>query len=75
MSSAKSWKKPSIDGFKMNFDEATKGNTCPASFGGAIREPQGKILSFYWGSLGSCSNNIVEPEGLLNRVAWVIQNQ
>ena len=65
----------SIDTFKQNFGRDAKGNLGPAGFGGVIRDPQGRIPSFYWGSLGSCSNNIVEPEGLLNRVAWVIQNQ
>ena len=40
-----------------------------------IRDSQGIILSLYWGSLGSGSNNLADLDGLLNRVAWAIQNQ
>ena len=74
MSSDESWKKPPIDTFKMKFNGAIKGNPGPAGYGRAIRDPQGRILSFYSGSLISCSNNLAKLEGLLNGVAWGIQN-
>ena len=75
MNSSEFWQKPLNGTFKLNFDEAAKGNLGLASFKGAIRDSQERILSIYWGSLGTCTINLVELEGLINKIAWAIQNQ
>ena len=59
----------------MNFDGAAKGNPSPIGIGGLIRDSHGKILSHYWGILGSGTINLAELDGLINGVTWVIQNQ
>ena len=68
----KLWQKPPTGAFKLNFDGVSKGNLGPAVFGGVIRDSHGRILSLYWGILGSSTNNLEKLDGLLNGLAWAI---
>ena len=51
--------------FKLNFDEAAKGNLGPVGIGGAIRDSRGGILKIFWGSIGDNTNNVTELKALL----------
>ena len=57
---------PPAGSFKLNIDGAAKGNPGPAGYGGVIRNSKGSILSLFWGSIGSNTNNMAELEGLIN---------
>ena len=71
VSSPRSWNPPPEGTFKLNIDGAAKGNLGPAGYGGVIRNSEGIILSLFWGSIGSNTNNMVELEGVINDLIWV----
>lgn len=50
--------------FKMNFDDATKGNPSLADYGGIFKDHEGTISYIFFGSLAHDSNNASELEGL-----------
>ena len=54
------WQCPLVGDFKINFNGAGKGNLGPVGFGGAIRDSSDKILSMFWGNMGTSTNNLVE---------------
>ena len=64
------WIPPPAGSFKLNIDGAAKGNPGPAGYGGVIRNSGGFILSLFWGSIGSNTNNMAELEGLINELIW-----
>ena len=47
VSSSNSWIGPLAGSFKLNVDGATKGNPGPTSYGGAIRNSKGDMLSLF----------------------------
>ena len=60
------WIPPQAGTFKINVDGAAKGNPGLAGYGGVIINSRGSILSLFWGSIGSNTNNIAKLEGLIN---------
>lgn len=58
------WTPPVSSVFKLNFDDAAKGNPGPAGYGGVIRNDQGIIQHIIFGSIGNDTNNVAELEGL-----------
>ena len=64
-SSPYSWSPPLTQVFKFNFDGASRGNPGPASFGGACKDSNGRILVMYMGAIGTDTNNSAELEGLI----------
>ena len=72
-SNSNSWIGPPAGSFKLNVNGAAKGNLGPAGYGGTIRNSKGDILSLFYGSIGSNTNNMAKIEGLINGLKWVIQ--
>ena len=56
---------PPINMFKLNFDEASKGNPGSTGFGGAIIDSEGNMVGLYWGYISENSNNVAELKGFL----------
>ena len=75
VSSPRYWNPPPEGTFKLNIDGAAKGNPVPAGYGGVIRNSEGTILSLFWGSIGSITNNMAELEGLINGLIWARQTR
>ena len=71
--SSQTWQFLMEGSFKMNFDGAAKGNPGPVGFIGVIRNSEGKVLSVFWGSIGTNANNLVKLEGLINGLAWSLK--
>ena len=69
------WQCPLLGDFKINFNGAGKGILGPVVFGGAIRDSLDKILSMFWGNMGTSTNNLFRVEGLINGVYWALQHQ
>lgn len=63
--SPEAWKPPPPNIFKLNFDGQSKGNPGPASFGGAIRNSEGRMVGMCWGYIHENTNNEVELKWLL----------
>ena len=57
----------------MNFNGVAKGDPRPAGFGGVIRYSEGRILSVFWGGIGTNTNNMAELEGLVNEINWALK--
>ena len=64
-SSPNFWTAPPPQVFKMNFDEASRGNPGPTGFGGLCCDHDGRILTIFWGGIGLDTNNSVELEGMI----------
>ena len=64
--SSDSWQCLMVGSFKINFDGATKGNSGPVGFGGAIGNSKGIVIRIFWGNIGTNTNNLAELEGLIN---------
>ena len=64
------WNAPPIGTFKLNVDGVAKGNPGPARYCGVIINSKGGILSLFWGSLGTNTNNMAELVGLINDLNW-----
>ena len=73
VSSTLSWLPPPEGTFKLNIDGVAKGNPSPAGYGGVIHNSGGIILSLFWGSIGSNTDNMAELEGLINNLIWARQ--
>ena len=54
--------------FKLNFDGASKGNPGKVGYAGVFRYTTGQILQFFYGRLGTESNNAAELTGLLQGI-------
>ena len=63
-----SWYHPLRGTFKLNFDGSSKGNTGPMGFGGVCHDSMGSILSVFYGSFGTDSNNAAKIEWILQGV-------
>ena len=58
------WYPPPSGFFKLEFDEAFKGNPGPVGYGCIVRDHQGRLQRFKIDFMGLESNNATEFEGL-----------
>jgi ribonuclease HI len=56
-----------------NIDGGSRGNPGPAGYGVRIERENGSVVELK-GSLGICTNNVAEYQGLLAALSWAIDN-
>ena len=67
------WDPPPYNMFKLNFNEASKGNLGLTGFRGAIHNSEGKIVGLCWGYIGENTNNVAELKRLIVGIDMAIQ--